>query len=192
MTSPAEVVNYVENHDNRTLFDINAYKLSQATSKEGRARVQMLGAAINAFSQGVAYYHAGFDTLRSKSMDRNSDSWFLIKPRLADPALKPTGAEIGWTRDAFRDPLAIRGSSTLFRLHTAEDVKSGLSFRNTGSAQVPTVRAAHLDGNGYPGAHFRELLCFVNVDKVAQSLTLDADKGKARALHPVHLNGTDR
>jgi pullulanase len=41
--------------------------------------VQMLGAAINAFSQGVAYYHAGFDILRSKSLDRNSfnsGDWF--------------------------------------------------------------------------------------------------------------------
>jgi pullulanase len=35
--------------------------------------------AINAFSQGIAYFHAGIETLRSKSMDRNSyDSgdWF--------------------------------------------------------------------------------------------------------------------
>jgi pullulanase len=53
------VVNYVENHDNQTLFDINAYKLPTSTSKEDRARVQILGAAINAFSQGVAYFHAG-------------------------------------------------------------------------------------------------------------------------------------
>ncbi len=36
-------------------------------------------AALNAFSQGIAYLHAGFELLRSKSMDRNSfDSgdWF--------------------------------------------------------------------------------------------------------------------
>jgi pullulanase/glycogen debranching enzyme len=56
------VVNYVENHDNQTLFDINAFKLPHGTSTEDRARVQMLGAAINAFSQGVAYFHAGIDT----------------------------------------------------------------------------------------------------------------------------------
>lgn len=222
VTSPAEVVNYVENHDNQTLFDINAYKLPTTTSREDRARVQMLGAAINAFSQGIAYYHAGIDTLRSKSMDRNSynsgdwfnrldwthadnyfgtgappqgdngDNWFLIKPLLANPAIKPTGSEIGWTRDVFRDLLAIRASTTLLRLRTADDVKARLSFRNTGSAQVPTVLAGHLEGNGYPGAHFRELLYFVNVDKVAQTLTLEPDKGKDWVLHPVHLSGADR
>jgi pullulanase/glycogen debranching enzyme len=76
---PSEVVNYVENHDNQTLFDVNVFKLPPETPPEQRARVQMLAAAINMFSQGVAYFHAGIETLRSKSMDRNSyDSgdWF--------------------------------------------------------------------------------------------------------------------
>jgi len=78
-SEPGEVVNYVENHDNQTLFDVNALKLPLGTSREDRARVQMLGAALVAFSQGVAYFHAGQDILRSKSLDRNSyDSgdWF--------------------------------------------------------------------------------------------------------------------
>jgi len=79
VSEPSEVVNYVENHDNQTLFDVDTLKLPLATSREDRARVQMLGAALVAFSQGVAYFHAGQDILRSKSMDRNSyDSgdWF--------------------------------------------------------------------------------------------------------------------
>ena len=79
VSEPAEVVNYVENHDNQTLFDVSVFKLPVGTSREDRARVQTLGAAIVAFSQGVAYFHAGQEVLRSKSMDRNSfDSgdWF--------------------------------------------------------------------------------------------------------------------
>ena len=213
---PGEVVNYVENHDNQTLFDINAYRLPTATSKEDRARVQILGAAINAFSQGVAYFHAGIDTLRSKSMDRdsyNSGDWFnrvdwtysdnyfgtglpiedkngsnwgQIQPLLANPAIKPTGAEIAWTRDAFRDLLRIRYSTTLFRLRSGDEIKSRLSFHNTGSGQVPTVLAGHLDGNGYTGAGFKEVLYLVNVDKVPQSVNIDALKGRPFVLHPVH------
>ena len=216
--NPGEVVNYVENHDNQTLFDINAYRLPTTTSKEDRARVQILGAAINAFSQGVSYFHAGVDTLRSKSMDRNSydsgdwfnrldwsyadnyfgigvplkgdngDNWFLIKPLLANAAIKPTGTEIAWTRDAFRDLLKIRTSSTLFRLRSGDDVKARLTFHNNGSAQVPTVLAGHLDGVGYAGAGFKEVLYLVNVDKVAQTVTIDALKGKAFVLHPVHAD----
>ncbi len=213
---PGEVVNYVENHDNQTLFDINAYRLPQATSKEDRARVQILGAAINAFSQGVAYFHAGIDTLRSKSLDRNSynsgdwfnridwsyqddyfgvglppeadngSNWPLMKPILQNEAIRPTTAEIAFTRDAFRDLLKIRASSTLFRLRSGDDVKARLVFHNTGSTQVPTVLVGQLDGNGYPGAGFKEIVYLINVDKVAQSLTIDALKGKAYELHPVH------
>ena len=72
VAEPGEVVNYVENHDNQTLFDINALRLPRGTSKEDRARMQVLGGALTLFSQGVAYVHAGIEILRSKSLDRNS------------------------------------------------------------------------------------------------------------------------
>ncbi|TXH66159.1 MAG: pullulanase-type alpha-1,6-glucosidase [Lysobacteraceae bacterium] len=216
VSDPQEVVNYVENHDNQTLFDNNVYKLPVATSREDRARAQMLGAAINAFSQGVAYYHAGIDTLRSKSLDRNSydsgdwfnrldwthrdngfgaglplrgdngDNWWLMRPLLANTEIKPTEAEIRWTRGAFRDLLRIRASSRLFRMRSAEEIQQRLRFHNTGSTQVPTVLAAHLEGRDYPGARYRELIYFVNVDKVQQSLRLPSEAGKRYRLHPVH------
>src|SRR3546814_25118 len=121
---PGEVVNYVENHDNQTLFDVNAFKLPLHTSRDDRARVQVLALALNAFSQGVAYFHAGGELLRSKSLDRNSfdsgdwfnridwtgadnhfgtglppatdnrESWPQMAPLLADARIKPTADEI--------------------------------------------------------------------------------------------------
>jgi pullulanase/glycogen debranching enzyme len=214
--APGEAVNYIENHDNQTLYDVNVFKLPLATSGADRARVQILGAAINAFSQGVAYFHAGVDTLRSKSLDRNSfnsGDWFnridwsyqdnyfgtgappfeengadypLIKPLLANAALKPAPADIAFTRDAFRDLLAIRASSTLFRLRTADQIRQRLRFYNTGPAQEPGVIAAHLDGTGYPGAAFKGIVYFINVDKVAHSITVDAEKARGYRLHPAH------
>ncbi|MDH0865982.1 alpha-1,6-glucosidase domain-containing protein [Mitsuaria sp. GD03876] len=69
---PAEVVNYVENHDNMTLFDALMAKLPRDTSDTDRARTQAVALGINALSQGIAYFHAGGELLRSKSMDRNS------------------------------------------------------------------------------------------------------------------------
>src|SRR5471030_2271220 len=217
-SEPGEVVNYVENHDNQTLYDINAFKLPRTTTSAERAQVQMLGAAINAFSQGVAYFHAGFDILRSKSLDRNSfesGDWFnridwsyqdnyygtgvpraedngkdydLIKPLLRDTSIKPSPKDIAYARDAFRDLLAIRSSSTLFRLRTAADIKQRLRFHNTGSGQVPTVIVAHLDGAGYTGANFKSITYLINVDKVAQRVTVDAEKNRRYQLHPVHTN----
>ncbi|SFZ79227.1 alpha-1,6-glucosidase domain-containing protein [Chitinimonas taiwanensis] len=221
VVDPKEVVNYVENHDNQTLFDINAYKLPLGTSKEDRARVQMLAAALNSFSQGVAYFHAGIDTLRSKSLDRNSynsgdwfnridwsytdnyfgtgapgkddngDNYSVIKPLLNNANIKPGATEIAYARDVFRELMAIRASSTLFRLREAADIKARLKFYNTGSTQVPTVIVGHLDGAGYAGANYQALMYFVNVGTSAQAMSIPAESGKAYVLHSAQANGVD-
>ena len=210
--NPGEAVNYVENHDNQTLYDINAFKLPRATSSAERARVQMLGAAIVAFSQGVAYYHAGIDILRSKSLDRNSfnsGDWFnridwtyrtnyfgtgappnadngkdyaLIKPLLMDARLRPQPADIAFARDVFRELLAIRASSTLFRLHTAAEVQQRLHFLDSAAPVI----AARLDGEGYAGARYARVAYFVNVDKVAHTVTATSEQRRRYRLHPAH------
>lgn len=215
-SEPSEAVNYVENHDNQTLFDINVLKLPVATSTEDRARVQVLGMAIDAFSQGVAYFHAGIDTLRSKSLDRNSfnsgdwfnrldwsyqdnyfgtglppaddngKDWPLLKPLLASAAIKPRPEDIAFARDAFRDLLRIRSSSTLFRMRSAADIRQRLTFFNAGSKQEPTVIGARLDGKDYPGAGFDVVDYFINVDKVAHVIVDPQARGKKMHLHPVH------
>ncbi|MEJ6007923.1 alpha-1,6-glucosidase domain-containing protein [Paucibacter sp. AS339] len=217
VSQPGEVVNYVENHDNQTLFDSHALKLPRDTSRHDRARVQLLGAALTAFSQGVAYFHAGQDVLRSKSLDRNSyDSgdWFnrldwsyqdnhfgsglppkidngemypRLREFLADPSIKPGPADIAWSRDAFRDVLKIRASSTLFRLRSAAEVQKRLHFLNTGPNQNPVLVAGLLEGADLPGAGFKRLLYVINVAPSAQALQLPQDLGPDWALHPVHL-----
>ncbi len=219
-SEPTEVVNYVENHDNQTLFDINAWKLPPDTSHDDRARVQLLALALNAFSQGIAYFHAGGELLRSKSLDRNSydsgdwfnridwtaqdshfgtglppkpdngEDWPLMRPLLADARIKPRPQDIAFVRDAFRDLLRIRSGSTLFRLRTAADIRARLTFPNSGAAQNPAVMAGHLDGGGYPGAKFRELLYLVNVASEPQTLVLPEQAGKPYALHPVQAAAT--
>ncbi len=192
--APGEVVNYLENHDNETLFDLNAFRLPRDTPAHDRARVQGLGMAVTSLlSQGVAYFHAGIDTLRSKSMDRNSfdsgdwfnrldwsyrdnffgtglppasgnrASWPWIAPRLTDASIRPAPSDIAFARDMLRDLLRIRASSTLFRLADAAEVSRRLRFANTGPAQNPLVIAGHLDGRGLPGAGFAEVLYLLNV-----------------------------
>ena len=180
--APGEAVNYVANHDNMALFDLGAMRLPRDTSREDRARVQLLGAAFVALAQGVAYYHAGIDVLRSKSLDKNSfDSgdafnrldwtltdngfgaglpkqadnggdWPWMRPVLANARIKPAPADIAWMAAAFRDLLRIRASSTLFRLRTADDVARRLTFPNVGPRQDPRVVVGHLDGAALDGA----------------------------------------
>ncbi|WP_394000959.1 pullulanase-type alpha-1,6-glucosidase [Luteimonas sp. WGS1318] len=77
--APGEVVNYVENHDNHTLFDVGVLRLPDDADSTARVHAQVLALATTAFSQGIAYLHAGVELMRSKSLDRNSyDSgdWF--------------------------------------------------------------------------------------------------------------------
>jgi len=217
VSEPTEVVNYIENHDNHTLFDNNTFKLPVNTSREDRARVQILAAAINMFSQGTAYFHAGVDTLRSKSMDRNSydsgdwfnrldwtyrdnyfgtglppktdneNDWPVIAPLLRNALIKPTQTEIEWTRDAFEDLLRIRSSTPLFRLPTAAEIKQRLTFYNVGSTQIPTLLVGHLNAANLADSPFEALAYFINVGTVAQQVSVAELAGQRWVLHPVHL-----
>jgi hypothetical protein len=101
-------------------------------------------------------------------------------------ASRPTPAEIRWARGASLDLLRIRASSTLFRLRTADDVRRRLHFRNVGPAQDPAVLVGLLDGSGYPGAGFGEVLYLVNVSGAERAVTVPEAAGKAYVLHPVH------
>ncbi|MEI2690227.1 MAG: hypothetical protein V9H69_11170 [Anaerolineae bacterium] len=91
---PQEAINYVEKHDNETLFDQNIFKLPNGdgsgnpgwigsgiptTSMADRVRSQNMGVSIVGLAQGIPFFQMGQDLLRSKSLDRNSyDSgdWF--------------------------------------------------------------------------------------------------------------------
>ncbi|MGC8798693.1 MAG: pullulanase-type alpha-1,6-glucosidase, partial [Chloroflexus sp.] len=92
---PQESINYVEKHDNETLFDQNVFKLPNGngsgnpgwiggssiatTTMADRVRSQNMGVSLIGLAQGIPFFHMGQDILRSKSLDRNSyDSgdWF--------------------------------------------------------------------------------------------------------------------
>jgi pullulanase/glycogen debranching enzyme len=220
VSQPQEVVNYYENHDNSTMWDAIVAKMPKATSLDDRVRSQSLAAALNSLSQGVAYFHAGSDILRSKSQTSdsfNSGDWFnrldwtytsnnygVGTPIKADADIastflaaavyknyQPAGTQISAARDMFRDFLAIRNSSTLFRMRSAADIQSRLKFYNTGSAQEPTVIAAHLNGAGYTGATYSNVVYVVNVDKQAHSVVIGAEAGKSYTLHPVQAKSVD-
>ena len=162
---PKDNVIYISKHDNQTAYDINAYTLPAGTSMADRVRVQNLGLSLVALGQGVPFFHAGSDILRSKSLDRNSynsgdwfnsldwtyqtnnfgiglppeadngANWDVMRPLLADPALVPTQADIVLNNAVFREFLQIRGSSPLFHLSSADEIQQRLAFHNTGTTQ---------------------------------------------------------
>jgi len=164
---PREVINYLEAHDNETLFDTIQLKAAPADTMADRVRMQNLGMSILAFGQGIPFFHAGVELLRSKSMDRNSynsgdwfnkldftynannwgvglppagdnqSNWPIMQPLLANPKLKPDRNDILFSYAHFLEVLAIRRSTPLFRLRTGDDVKNRVRFYNAGPSQIP-------------------------------------------------------
>src|SRR5690606_26291055 len=131
-----------------------------------RVRMHRLGLSIVALSQGVPFFMAGDEILRSKSGDRNSynsgdwfnridwtmksnnwgvglppardneEVWDVLRPALADPNLTPTPKDIEGTFHHLLEMLVIRKTSGLFRLRTAGEIRKAVSFYNVGPDQV--------------------------------------------------------
>ncbi|QHN78603.1 hypothetical protein HN51_055823 [Arachis hypogaea] len=178
--SPIETINYVSAHDNETLFDIVSLKTPMDITVADRCRINHLATSIIALSQGIPFFHAGDEILRSKSLDRdsynsadwfnrldftynsnnwgvglppqekNENNWPLIKPRLADSSFRPRKDDILAALDNFLNLMRIRYSSPLFRLRTANAIQQRVSFHNTGPSWVRGIIAMSIE-DGHEG-----------------------------------------
>lgn len=219
--SPVEAVNYCSVHDNQTLFDAVQLKSSLADNAATRVRRQLLAMSLVALGQGVAFFHAGDDLLRSKDMDGNSynsgdwfnkldfsyqsdnwgtglpiasqnqANWSIMQPLLANPALKPTPDDIARSRDGFRELLEIRGGSKLFHFGTLNEVQGNLHFLNSGPGQTPGLIVMKLDSNGGDYGRYKNILVVFNANNSQITFQNDTLKGLKLRLHPVQAKSTD-
>jgi pullulanase-type alpha-1,6-glucosidase len=210
-TDPQEVINYVEAHDNDTLFDAIQLKAPVDSTMAERVRMQNLGLSLLAFGQGVPFIHAGAELLRSKSLDRNSynsgdwfnrldytaqhnnwgvglppasdnqSNWPVMKPLLGNPALEPVRDDLLRARAHLLEVLAIRKSSPLFRLRTGEQVQERLRFYNTGPDQVPGLIAFGL-ADEETGPHSPFALVVVLLNAAPETKTLEVPELARRHL----------
>ncbi len=176
---PQEVITYVSAHDNDSLFDAVQVKAPRSASMDTRVRMHNMGISLVALGQGIPFFQAGDELLRSKSGDRNSfnsgdwfnkldwtyqsnnwgvglppaadnqSNWAVLKPLLADPTLKPTPAHIQRALEHFEEMIRIRKSTNLFRLRTAAEVQQRVRFENTGPQQIPGLIVMHIGGERY-------------------------------------------
>ncbi|WP_454299941.1 alpha-1,6-glucosidase domain-containing protein [Salana multivorans] len=174
-SSPQEAVNYVEAHDNETLFDNSVWKLPTDATMDTRIRSQVLSNATVLLGQSPAFLASGTELLRSKSLDRdsynsgdwfnaidwtgtrntfgtglpgaekNQDKWGLMRPLLADPGMRPDADAMAETNALVLDLLRIRSSSPLFTLGDADLVQEKLTFPNAGPDATPGLLAMVLD-----------------------------------------------
>ncbi|RKG98350.1 pullulanase-type alpha-1,6-glucosidase [Corallococcus carmarthensis] len=217
---PQEVITYVSAHDNETLFDAVQLKARRDLPMAERVRMHNLGISLAALSQGIPFFHAGDELLRSKSLDRNSfnsgdwfnkvdwtyqsnnwgvglppaadnqGNWALFGPLLADAALKPANADILRARDHFEEMLTIRKSSRLFRLRTGDEVKQLVRFENTGPNQIPGLIVMAMQDHGTNAEGKRAIVLFNGTDE-AQTFKADGYKSLKLKLHPAQQASTD-
>jgi pullulanase-type alpha-1,6-glucosidase len=216
---PQENIVYVSAHDNETIFDAVQLKAPAEASLADRIRMNNLALSVPMFSQGVPFFHAGDDILRSKSLDRNSydsgdwfnrldwtyqtnnwgvglpiegtDRWDIYAPLLADPALKPSPQQITNAASIFREFLQIRKSSPLFRLTTEEQVISSVTFLNTGLEQIPGLIVMRLVDTNQVDPNYSEILVFFNANQETITISDSTWVGAGFAMHPVLVNSVD-
>ncbi len=128
---PGQVVSYCECHDNHVLWDKLAISNS-GDSPELRRKMHMLALSIVLTSQGISFLHAGTEFLRSKKGVENSFN--------AGDSINA----INWfdkadNSDVFqfvRGLIAMRRNHPAFRMVTADQIASNISFEQVGDGLV--------------------------------------------------------
>ncbi|MEO8062270.1 MAG: pullulanase-type alpha-1,6-glucosidase [Pseudomonadota bacterium] len=219
--SPADTIQYIGVHDDPDWFDAMNLKLSPRVPRADRVRMDRLGLSIVALSQGVPFFMAGDEILRSKSADRNSynsgdwfnridwtmksngwgaglppangnqDDWSFIGPALADPNLKPTAKDIEGTYRHMLEMLVIRKTSKLFRLRSADEIKKAVSFYNVGPAQTPGLIVERIKNTDRFCLGAAQAVVAVNATPQALTFADPAFRQQPLFLHPVQAFSQD-
>ncbi len=220
---PDETINYVDAHDNNTLYDLSVLKLPEDTTMAERVRMNTLELATVTLSQSPSFWHAGTELLRSKSLDDNSfnsgdwfnridwtgqestfgsglptaadnaDRWSILKPLLANPALKPQAADMATAEASALDLLRVRNEVDLLQLGSADLIEKKVSFPNSGTDAAPGVIVMLIDdllGKDVDPKLEGALVVF-NASPEATTQTVSSLAGRGFALTPALANGSD-
>ncbi|WP_323059949.1 pullulanase-type alpha-1,6-glucosidase, partial [Aeromonas hydrophila] len=198
---PTEIQNYVDKHDNQTLFDNLIYKAPQGADL---VRMQGVSLATAMLGQGIPFTHAGVELLRSKSMERDSydsgdwynrvdytladnnfdkglprkdkdgDNYPLIE-KVLGKHVKPSGADMATMVGFYQELAELRQSSRLLRLGSGAEVIKRVDFRNTGPDQEPGLIVMTLDDGINAGADLDPaidgLVVMINATNAPQSIS---------------------
>ena len=121
--SPRCSINYVECHDNYTLYD-TFIKLKPTMTKEEIFDRLILALGMVAISQGIPFYHLGMEFGRTKKLEENSYN-------LSD---EYNGVDFNKLKDyeevinSFKNLLNLRKKYSFFRLNNKDDIKRLISI----------------------------------------------------------------
>jgi pullulanase len=159
---PTQSVNYVESHDNLTLFD----KLTASVTNATLAKLEVLdrfAASIALLAQGVPFIQAGQEFMRTKNGDSNSykssDSVNSLKWDLRSKNAS--------TVNYYKGILALRKAHPAFRMITTLAVQKNLTFLNAPNNVIEYL----LNGSGVKDS-WKFIVVAHNPNETVQKITL--------------------
>lgn len=165
-TSPEQTINYVECHDNHTLWDKNvlAAKADKREWNEDELKsAQKLAAAVLLTSQGVPFLHAGQDFCRSKNFNDNSYN-APISLNAIDYERKAHFLDVF---EYHKGLIKLRKEHPAFRMRTAEQIRKYLYFLESPRKTVAFMIKDHANDDPW-----REILVIYNGDVTEKEFTL--------------------
>lgn len=163
---PGQSINYVESHDNLTLWD-RLLCTHAHESDEERIKIHRLCACLILTSQGIPFLHAGQDFLRTKYGDHNS----YRSPDHVN--------QLDWFRKAqyldvfhyYRGLIALRRAHPAFRMTCADQVQKHLKFLNLPPDMVGYTLSNHANNDPW-----RMIAVLFNTGKEKRQVSLPAEK----------------
>lgn len=126
--TPCQTVNYVEAHDNLTLWDKLIYT-NPTDSLETRKNIDKMAAAMVMLAQGIPFIQAGQEFLRSKPLpggayDHNSYN----SPDVVNSLKWDRKSEYKDVFLYYKGLIEFRKAHSALRMHTAEDIGRNMKF----------------------------------------------------------------
>ena len=172
--TPSQSINYISCHDNNALFDHITMVTPNATVAE-RIRMNKLGAAFYMTAQGIPFFQAGEEMLRSKPM---GDGTFSENSYNAPDAVNSikwddlNKAEYQNVYNYYKGLIAFRKAHPALRLTTAAEVDANVSAVNGLGAKV----AAYQINGGINGETAESIFVIFNANKTATKVNLPEGK----------------
>ena len=171
--SPLETLNYLECHDNRTLWDRLVYttKGDKAITEADLIAMDKLGALILFTSQGVPFIEAGQEFLRSKGGDENSYN----KPDSVNQIDWSNKLQYHDVYQYYRGLIQLRKAHPMLRFKTKEDVLANVKFLDDDlKLTLPQHVVGYLVSRGNSGDAWKSILVLTNPNPIKVDVPIPA------------------
>ena len=172
-TTPTQSINYVSCHDNNTLYDHISIVKSSASLEE-KAAMNKLAAAFYMTSQGIPFFQAGEEFMRSKPDDTKDTGYNENSYNAGDEVNSIKWADLEQdvyqnVYEYYKGLIAFRKAHAALRMTNASDVNSNVYAISGTDANVAAFEIRGGNGETSDG-----LVAIFNANSGASNVTLPA------------------